>query len=81
MNPVTFAPGRARLVTTPVPAGSLLDAMTMGIVSVARLAASAAGAPLVTITSRLRRMSSTAKSGNRSGPPSAARRERPHHPR
>ena len=38
-NPVKFPPGRARLLTKPVPIGSPTAAMTIGIVDVARFAA------------------------------------------
>jgi transposase len=43
--PVRFPPGRARLVTSPLATGSMINAMTMGIVPVARFAAWAAGVP------------------------------------
>ena len=39
LSPVTFPPGRARLATSPLPTGSLLLVMTMGIVVVARFTA------------------------------------------
>ena len=42
-SPVTLPPGRARLATRPLPTGSLTPTITMGIVVVACLAASAAG--------------------------------------
>src|SRR5207253_2187564 len=42
LSPVRFPPGRARLATNPAPTGSALDAMTMGMVLVACLAARAA---------------------------------------
>ena len=38
-SPVTFPPGRARLATTPMPTGSVMPHITMGIVAIARLAA------------------------------------------
>src|SRR5262249_48811826 len=41
-SPLAFPAGLARLATMPAPAGSNLDAMTIGIVCVARVAASAA---------------------------------------
>ena len=53
-NPVKFPPGRARLLTRPVPIGSPTAAMTTGIVVVVRLAARAAGVPAVTMMSDLR---------------------------
>src|SRR5205085_3723781 len=40
-NPVTLPPGRARLVTSPLPTGSPAPAKTMGIVLVACLATGA----------------------------------------
>jgi len=49
--PVTLPPGRARLVTNPLPIGSAALCMTMGIVLVAPLAALIAGVADVTITS------------------------------
>lgn len=51
--PVTFPPGRARLATMPSRTGSWLIAITMGIVPVAFLAATAAEEPRVTMTSGL----------------------------
>jgi hypothetical protein len=72
-NPVTFPPGRARLVTNPLSTGSLSDAMTMGIVAVASLAGAVAPDPPVTMTSTLRRTSSAARPGKRSALPSAER--------
>src|SRR2546423_1865351 len=51
LSPVMFAPGRARLATTPWPTGSPTPVMTTGIVAVAFFAASAAGVPRVTIRS------------------------------
>ena len=50
-EPVTFPPGRARLVTRPEATGSPLDAMTIGMVVVACLAACVPGVPWVTMTS------------------------------
>ena len=41
-NPVALPPGRARLVTSPLPTGSATEAKTMGMVLVACLAARAA---------------------------------------
>src|SRR6266545_2884326 len=59
-NPVTFPPGCARLVTSPVPTGSVTLVMTMGIVVLAFLAAWVAVVPLVKMTSTLRCTSSAA---------------------
>src|SRR5207253_11232427 len=73
-NPVTLPPGRARLVTRPLPTGSAVAAKTMGRALVACLAARAACAPPpVTMTSTLRATSSAARAGRRSGFPSASR--------
>src|SRR3989440_9215896 len=72
-KPVTFPPGRGRLATSPVPIGSPVSAMTIGISCVACLAARAVGVNQVTITSTLRRTSSAANSGSRSRCPSADR--------
>ena len=55
VSPVTFPPGRARSAASPLPIGSPLEAITMGIVLVAFLAAIADGVPRVTIRSTLRR--------------------------
>src|SRR3954469_16480188 len=60
-QPVTFAPGRPRLATSPAPTGSASCAMTMGVVPVACLAATLAGVPDVTITSTLSSTSSAAR--------------------
>ena len=68
-----FPPGRARLATNPLATGSLSDDMTMGIVLVASLAARFAVEPPETMTSTLRRTSSAASVGRRSGFPSAKR--------
>ena len=68
-----FAPGRARLAMSPVPTGSRMPIMTMGIVSVAFLAAVAPCVPCDTMRSTLSRTSSAAKSGSRSTRPSAYR--------
>src|SRR5439155_198320 len=73
LSPVTFAPGRARLATTPCPTGSPTPVMTTGIVPVAFLAARAADVPLVRIRSTFSRTSSAARLGNRSSRPSADR--------
>jgi predicted ATPase len=53
--------------------GSLSFVMTMGIVTVASLAARVPDGPVVTMTSTLRRASSAATAGRRSGFPSAFR--------
>ena len=76
VSPVTFRPGRPRLVTSPRVTGSPAPTMTMGIVVVACLAARAAGAPPVTITSTLSRTSSAARLGNDSVLSSAQRHSR-----
>ncbi len=65
-NPVMFPPGRARLAMRPVPTGSSLSTITMGIVVVACLAAWIAGVPFATITSTGSRTSSAARAGSRS---------------
>jgi len=65
------APGRARLATRPLPTGSPTPAMTMGIVVVACLRASAAGVATTIRTSTLRRTSSAARAGSRSYCPAA----------
>src|SRR5207247_10650760 len=49
--PVRFAPGRARLATTPLARGSPIATKTIGVVCVACLAASVACGASVTITS------------------------------
>jgi hypothetical protein len=46
LTPVLLPPGRARLVTSPIPTGSPTCAMTMEIVRVACWAARLAGVPL-----------------------------------
>jgi hypothetical protein len=48
--PVTLPPGRAKLATSPLPNGSPAATITIGIVAVARLAASGASVPKVTVT-------------------------------
>src|SRR5262245_15677653 len=73
VSPVTFPPGRARLATRPTRTGSSSAVMTIGIVVVAFLAASAAGLLPAKITSTFRRTNSDAKLGNRSTLPSAQR--------
>src|SRR6186713_893680 len=66
-------PGREKLGTRPAATGLPLDANTIGIVLVARLAASEPGVPAVTITSGLRRTNSAAKAARRLSRPSAPR--------
>src|SRR5215467_12307599 len=63
---VTFPPGFARLFTSPEKTASPTEAMTMGMVVVAPLAARVPGVPWVTSTSTLSRTSSAASSGARS---------------
>src|ERR1700736_1510376 len=58
--PVTFPPGRGRLATRPMPTGSPVSAMTIGISRVACFAARVVGVNQVTIISTLRRTSSAA---------------------
>ena len=73
-TPVTLPPGRARLGDEPdLDRIADSDAITIGIVVVARLAASAAGVPSATMTSTLSRTNSAARSGSRSYCPSAYR--------
>src|SRR5262245_30409749 len=73
-HPVTFPPGRARLSMNPSPTGSALpEIMTMGIISVAFLAAATPCVPSATMMSTLSRTSSTARSGSRSDLPSVDR--------
>ena len=66
VDPVMFPPGRARLLTNPVPTGSIDHVMTMGMVVVACFSAAMPGLPPVTTTSGLSRTSSAAKPGIRS---------------
>ena len=73
VTPVMFAPGRARLAMSPLRTGSPADAMTIGIVVVARLAANALGVTLVTMMSTFALTSSVARPGSRSSRPSAHR--------
>ena len=68
-----FPPGRARLLTTPRRTGSTETAITMGIVAVARPAATAAPLVPVTITSGRKLTISAASSSSRSAVPSALR--------
>ena len=73
VTPVTLPPGRARLVTIPSPTGSPVVTITIGMVPVALLAASAPGLDPVRMTSTRCRTSSAASPGSRSGLPSANR--------
>lgn len=52
-SPVMFPPGRARLLISPDPTGSRTRAITMGIVEVARFAASVPTVLSITSTSTL----------------------------
>ena len=63
--PVTFAPGRARLATSPLSTGSVTSDMTIGIVLVTCLAALVAAPPIATMTRTLRRTKSAARAGYR----------------
>ena len=75
--PVTFAPGRFRLLTMPAPIGSPTLTKTIGVVAVAACAAWAANVPKpATITSGLVRTSSAASCGRRSERPSAERKSK-----
>jgi hypothetical protein len=71
LNPVILPSGRARLPTNVN--GSEVAVMTIGIVSLACLAANAAGVPRVMIRSQFKWTSSVASSGKRSERPSADR--------
>jgi hypothetical protein len=62
-KPVIFPPARATLATMPVLTASPTDPMTIGVVAVADLAASAAGVPEVTIRSTGSEANSTAIAG------------------
>ena len=73
LRPVTLPPGRAKLATSPASTGSVALTMTIGIVVVARLAASAGAWEEATITSTLCRTRSAASSARRSRRPSAQR--------
>jgi hypothetical protein len=64
--PVTFAPGRLRLATSPDATGSLGVAKTIGMVLVAAFTTSAAVRPSTTITATRRRRRSSASVGSRS---------------
>src|SRR5262249_46207750 len=71
--PVTLAPGRARLATSPAPTGSPTLTITIGIVLVAFLAANDACVTTETIASTLSWTNSAASCGSRSNLPSANR--------
>jgi len=58
--PVMFPPGRAKLATNPLPTGSLLAVITMGMLWVACRTARTACEPPATITSTFRLTSSAA---------------------
>ena len=58
--PVMFPPGRAKLATNPLPTGSLLAVITMGMLWVACWTARTACEPPATITLTFRLMSSAA---------------------
>ncbi len=73
LRPVTLPPGRAKLATSPACTGSVALIMTIGIVVVARLAASAGAWEEATITSTFCRTRSAAISAKRSRRPSAQR--------
>src|SRR5262245_24008632 len=61
-----FPPGRARLATNPARTGSIpQNAITMGTVRVASLAALIAGGLTATMTSTLARLRSAARAGRR----------------
>jgi len=51
VKPVRLRPGRAKVVTSPLPTGSLTTIITIGVVAVAVCRASAAGVPAATSTS------------------------------
>jgi hypothetical protein len=75
-SPVTLPPGRARLTTSPASTGSAALTMTMEMVAVARLAASAGPWDEATITSTFCCTRSAASSGYRSGGPRPSDRQR-----
>jgi len=64
-SPVMFPPGRDKLLISPDPTGSGTRAMTIGIVEVARLAASVPTVLSITITATLLRMNSSTNAGTR----------------
>ena len=65
LTPVTFPPGRSRLATISLATGSPVDAITMGIVLVALMAAYVASVLWATITSTWSRTISAANSSSR----------------
>src|SRR5215468_9625430 len=69
--PVMFPPGRANDLMKPDLTGSEADAITIGIVEVARWAATTAGVATATITSGRRASNSLISDGKRSIFPSA----------
>ena len=71
--PVTFPPGRLRLAMKPLPAGSMLVAITIGIVVVALWATRMALVASATMTSIFSRTSSSAKPASLASSPSANR--------
>ncbi len=73
VNPVMFPPGRARLSTTPLVTGSDTFPKTIGIVRVAFLAARTPFVDAVTMTSTLRRTSSSVREEILSRLPSGSR--------
>ena len=74
LTPVRLPPGRLRLSTSPIVAGSPPTENTMGTVAVAAFAAKAEGSPPVAISTSIPRLNrSLASSGKRSKRPSAQR--------
>src|SRR5262245_54319402 len=73
LRPVMLPSGRAKLVTNPRDTGSVANAMTMGIVLVARCAACTAGSVAATMMSTLSCTSSAARPANPSFFPCAHR--------
>ena len=73
-KPVTFPPGRARLVTSPVATGSPAATITTGMSAATFLAACVSAVTVVTMISTFCRTRSSARSGSRSSLPSAYRR-------
>jgi len=64
-SPVMLSSGRPRLLTNPLPTGSFVGAITIGIVRVAFWAALMTGVAPPTMTSTLSATSSDASFGNR----------------
>ena len=75
VSPVTFPPGRAKLATSPVPTGSVLVVMTIGIVLVAFLRARVRAEPSAITMSTFNRTSSAARSAKRSVFPPPSERQ------